>query len=439
MSIPTPRWGLLVTSALLLLLSAGLTLRLVADLQALQQAQIELAQVRDVRYGLFNAEVWVEQIAEILATRIDDFELDANNRPQLKRSLERLLDRLLVEVDQYLRWRNAGSDHWLGRLEGGLRQGVQDWLLDFKELRARVPVYADAILDELDHPEIRAEIAIALGNWLREASAATFAPTDRGAIAVIARRHGCADAETCSAHLQDLVAGLRQQSLSDGLTVLGLSAGLFALNLLAAARRRPPTDALPPARMVLLTIATLMLLAAGVTTPMIEVEARIAELRFELLGEPVVFTDQVLYFQSKSILDVVQVLLETGAVDMIVVAVLIALFSLTFPAAKVAAGFVYYYDLRGGRGHPLVYFFALRSGKWSMADVLVVAILMSYIGFSGLVRSQLAALIPVGTPVNVITTDGTALQFGFFLFLAFVLASLLLSTLLEWQVQRRGS
>lgn len=430
-------WALLLGSALLLVLSATLTLRLVADLQALQQAQIESAQLRDARYGLFNAEVWAEQIAAILAARIGDFELDATNRPQIKRALERVLDRLLVEVDQYLRWRNAGSDTWLGRLEGGLRQGVQDWLVDFDGLRARVPVYADAILDELDHPANRAEIAAALDDWLHEVSATTFAATDRGPIEAIARRHGCADASACSAYLAGLIHHLRQQSRQDGLLVLGLSAALFALNLLAAGWRRPGGVApLPPARMLLLTIATLLLLTAGVATPMIEVEARIAQLRFEFLGEAVVFTDQVLYFQSKSVLDVVWVLVQTGAADMILVAALIALFSLVFPAAKVVAGFVYYFDLRGLRDHPLIHFFALRAGKWSMADVMLVAILMSYIGFGGLVRGQLAALIPVGTPVNVMTTEGTALQFGFFLFLAFVLASLLLATLLEWQIRR---
>ena len=52
--------------------------------------------------------------------------------------------------------------------------------------------------------------------------------------------------------------------------------------------------------MALLTTATLVLLAVGVWTPMIEVDARIDSLRFQLLGSPITFTDQVLYFQSKA-------------------------------------------------------------------------------------------------------------------------------------------
>jgi hypothetical protein len=172
---------------------------------------------------------------------------------------------------------------------------------------------------------------------------------------------------------------------------------------------------------------------------MIEVEARIDELSLSLLGRPVVFSDQVLYFQSKSILDLVQVLAATGTADMLLVAVLVVLFSLIFPAAKIVAGALYYADYRRLRTHAAIRFFALRSGKWSMADVLVVALFMAYIGFDGMIASQLAELSGTEGRVAIITTNGTRLQLGFFLFLAFVIASLVLSSLLEARAPARGS
>ncbi|ESQ16284.1 MAG: hypothetical protein N838_26895, partial [Thiohalocapsa sp. PB-PSB1] len=140
-----------------------------------------------------------------------------------------------------------------------------------------------------------------------------------------------------------------------------------------------------------------------------------------------------------SILDVVSILAATGAADMLLVAVLITLFSLVFPSAKVIAGFLYYFDFRGLRNNRLISFFALRSGKWSMADVLVVAMLMAYVGFSGLIANQLSDISQASPSVDVITTNGTALQIGFFLFLAFVLASLVLSSMLEARLERRVS
>ena len=50
-------------------------------------------------------------------------------------------------------------------------------------------------------------------------------------------------------------------------------------------------------------LSLITLLAAGVTTPMIDMEATISQISFELLGHAINFENQVLYFQSKSILD----------------------------------------------------------------------------------------------------------------------------------------
>jgi uncharacterized membrane protein (DUF485 family) len=92
----------------------------------------------------------------------------------------------------------------------------------------------------------------------------------------------------------------------------------------------------------------------------------------------------------------------------------------------------------GLRANAVVGFFALRSAKWSMADVLVVAIFMAYIGFSGLIASQLSGIADAGSGVRVITTDGTALQIGFFMFLGFVIASLFVSAKLEARARRQS-
>jgi hypothetical protein len=448
-------------AAVLLMVAAAATSQLVMELRALQQLQLQRAELQDVKYGLLNAEVWVAQISTILAERIERFELTDQNRPQLKRNLERLLDRMLVEVEQVLRRRNAQGENWIDRLQGSLRQGVQDWLLDFDQLRARVPVYADAVLDELDRPETRQEIERQLRLAIEQASEATFTRVDRSMLQQIKRAHGCESIAICKGQLTELAHGYQTRARAHALWTLGSLGLLFVLAWLApnssaipsqtrlsqGARGRSDTTArrpsspcgqdgsrcreLTPELMLMLTAGTLILLAAGVMTPMIEVEARIDELSLSLLGSPVLFTDQVLYFQSKSILDLVQVLIATRAPDMILVAVLVVLFSLIFPAAKMLASLLYYSDMNGLRRHVLVQFFALRSGKWSMADVLVVAILMAYVGFDGLISSQLAGLAGAATQVELISTNGTSLQLGFFLFLAFVLASLALSTLLE--------
>jgi hypothetical protein len=418
--------------AALLVAAAFLAAQAILDSRRVQQIEIDLAELHDVRYGLLNAEVWVSRLSDLLARHIDDFELTDENRPALKRNIEIVLDRILVEVERYLRRRNASGDSFWERLGGAFRQGVQEFLVDFAELRAQVPTYADAILEELDRPETRAQLKAELLAALDSAAEATFTATDFSAFDAVLARHDCASATACEPGLRAEADALQARARSFSAGTLVAVGAMF----LVAWRERPH---LRPEVVAMLTAGTLVLLAGGVVTPMIDVEARISELRFEVLGEPIIFSDQVLYFQSKSILDVVAVLMETGAWDMILVAILITLFSLVFPSFKVLAGFAYYSDWQGLGAHPLVYFFALRSGKWSMADVLVVAMLMAYVGFSGLVENQLAAMAGSGRGLDVITTNGTALQLGFYLFLAFVLASLVLSALLEARSGKRVS
>ena len=72
----------------------------------------------------------------------------------------------------------------------------------------------------------------------------------------------------------------------------------------------------------------------------------------------------------------------------------------------------------------------IKSGKWSMADVMVVAIFMAYIGFNGIVGNQLDMLRESSESVEIFTTNGTRLLGGFYLFLSFCISSLVLSEIL---------
>jgi hypothetical protein len=66
-----------------------------------------------------------------------------------------------------------------------------------------------------------------------------------------------------------------------------------------------------------------------------------------------------------------------------------------------------------------------------MADVMVVAIFMSYIGFESILNAQLPHLSVKNDIVQTITTDASSMQIGFILFTTFVLYSMLLSEMLK--------
>jgi hypothetical protein len=251
--------------------------------------------------------------------------------------------------------------------------------------------------------------------------------------------YDCPDVQLCSERIQAAIAEAQPGIQARLGAVIGLVVLLFLVSLVGGSARRSVggtglsrhrdadlpwpdvlermSDRLDPLLLFALTGATLLLLVGGLATPMIEVDARITELSFQLLGEPVVFANQVLYFQTKSIFEVMQILFESGQADMLLVAVLLTLFSVIFPALKLMATYAYYYDVRygdrGARGTGTVRFFALRSGKWSMADVMVVAIFMAYIGFDALVANQLGSLRGASQAVAVLTTNGTSLEPGF--------------------------
>ena len=418
----------------MLALAVGLSVHLIVELNRVKQLKTDLADINNVRYGLMDARQWVTQIADVLERRILEFEVTESNRPQIRRAIEGALHQILDVVDAYLADRGrprAGEGFWdsVGR---ALQRGVQELVLDIDELRPQVPQFAELILTELAQPEARRALKNQLIGFLDQATDSAFSPVDRASLAARLRYYGCTDTGECSARLEGWIAQSREPLLLELIGLFLVVVTVFLLVLLPdRGRARTAGGArLDGLGLAVLTGATLMLLAGGLLTPMIEIDARIADFRMGLMGESIQFSNQVLYFQSKSVFDVVSLLVGTQAADMILVALLLVVFSVLFPLAKVLATFAYF---SGGRAasSPVVEFFALRSAKWSMADVFVISTFMAYIGFSGLVGSQLGALRRAARSVDIMTTDGTLLAPGFYLFLGFVIASLVVSTFLD--------
>ena len=183
--------------------------------------------------------------------------------------------------------------------------------------------------------------------------------------------------------------------------------------------------------LIILSGASLSLLVSGIVLPMLDIEAKINKLYFTLLDKPLTFTDQILFFKSKSIYDLVHLLIQSDETKMIFVGVLLTTFSVIFPILKLISTYLYFYIRNVIGDNPITRFFALRSTKWSMADVMVVSIFMAYLGLDGVVSSQLKILEAKSEPINVITTNGTELQVGFYLFLGFVITSFIMALLVE--------
>ncbi len=416
---------------LLMLASVALGASIMRDLRGMQQMRTAQAELENVQYGLLDAQAWVDSIRWILEKRIRSFDFGPENRAALLDSFSRMLDTLMREVDAYIREKNQEGSWWQ-RFQGGLKQGVQDMLVDFDDIRDKAPEYADAIMVELNKPEAREELIRFLSGALSDVSQSTFTKVDRTLIDAIQQRYGCAEVNFCRALLNAKASRLENRASLQVALLVSL-VGLMLLLIWRDQRAAVPGDATAWS-MGFLLVAVTVLMASGVVTPMLNVEARISELRMSLLGEELAFADQVLYFQSKSVVDIVLVMMQAGDAKSALVGVLVMTFSVVFPLAKLGAATVLLHAGRTVRGGGVLRFFALKSSKWSMADVMVVAIIMAYLGFDGLMESQLGKISQVPT-AEVLTTNGTELQLGFFLFFSFCMASLLTSTLLERRLQ----
>ena len=176
--------------------------------------------------------------------------------------------------------------------------------------------------------------------------------------------------------------------------------GVMLLGLLVALLFLPKEEAL-----AWMSLAALVMLSTGIAAPLLSVTIH-KEIAY--LG------DVVLSFESKSLLGSVKALFAKGEWA---VGGVIALFSLLLPYVKL----LFFLVVALGHRHAFVAKaeqFLRRLGKWSMLDVFVVAIVVSYLGSADAQTSR------------------ATLHIGIFFFLAYVLLSLVASLYAERLVRR---
>ncbi|HKG05938.1 MAG TPA: paraquat-inducible protein A, partial [Pedobacter sp.] len=162
-----------------------------------------------------------------------------------------------------------------------------------------------------------------------------------------------------------------------------------------------------------------------------EVDARIESLNFTLLGEKLAFTNQVLFFQSKSIVGIIQALIAQPKPDAVLVGILILLFVIILPVLRMIGKGIHIWGRDKYAENKVVRFLAFDLGKWDMADVMVVGIAMTYIGLNGILKSQLSNLNIQEELLSTVTQNNTTLQPGYFIFVGYVVYASILSLILK--------
>lgn len=383
-----------------------------SEKRALSEDLIELSKVK---YGLFSVDEWEELLSEIITKRINDFDLEDTNQDKMR---EKISGFLQVAIDEL----EVAYDE-----KKGLLQRVGASVFDvFGHMEEEIPTITEGILEFMNDPENRERIKEYFLQKMNEYSEATFSEMDYTLYDEILAEQGAETKEEAIVILKekvDTLATIRSY----------YSVFLFSVVILLFFGIAFTKDILR-IEYAFLTLICVILLMVGVLLPMINIDARISEMNFQLLGESIQFTDQVLYFKSKSILEVVTLMLSNSKVDVMLVGFLVLLFSVLFPFSKLLSSMLYLFSEKA-KNSKVLSFLVFKTAKWSMADVMVVAIFMAYIGFSGIISEQLADIEKIAINLDILTTNESSLQVGFFIFTSFAVLSLMVSHKLQYRLK----
>jgi hypothetical protein len=411
-------WRAIVTIPLLAA-AAWLTWSTVEGLRERRVVRTQLAEISHARYGVMNADRWVALLVPALDKRVDELDLAPASGASLRPMVESALYRLLDDVKAQMSAKPApGSPAAAGPM--ALMAGnpmIVNMIVG--ALKPHVPEYTTMVLKELGRPQSRTAVKNYIRGALAEGARSTFGAVDMRLYNQILKQHGCADGESCKQKIASEIRAMDDRIEWQWIGALLATALAFVIVMIG----RP---LLGRASAAALLLFTLVLLLGGLLTPMLEVEAKLSSIKLTLLGTPVAFTDQVLYFQSKSVFEVFRALVDTHRAEMWFVAGLVLLFCCVFPGLKLLASTAALFRPSLLARSRVVKFFALESSKWSMADVLALAIFMSFVAFNGLIGNTLGMIRETGADVT-IPTDSSKVLPGYYLFIGFCLASLFLS------------
>jgi hypothetical protein len=386
----------------------------------------DLAEINRVNYELFNVELWKKEALAIFEKKIKDFEISNTMYGFLDQQVQGYLNTM---YDRYI---ESGElvDLIVDEVEKGgkvpklflnvIKTNVVDQV-DQMDLRKQIPGLSKQVVDEIRANEelIKTYMQRELLRLVLEDSARDI--SDRRQL--IYDKYNKENLDGTEQYLTDQIA-TADQLISQ--KFMYLLVGIGGLLLLCVMLYNISVEWATGG----LTLVSTLLLVLGVTLPMIDIDARLDSFIFELLGEPISFDEQVIYFQSKSIVEVTKTLWDSGGADLKIVGALVLLFSVVFPFIKLtlSAGYLFMTSLKSSK---VVQNIIFHLGKWSMADVFVVAIFMAYIGMYGIITAQLGAIDNSRQGFVVETLNYSRLSLGAYFFTGYTILSIVVGIIIN--------
>ncbi len=401
------------------------------------QDSIKRSQIKDdygdlnsINYGILSVNVWKDAVTSIVTNQIEEFELTKDQDSLLQVQLTDIIRNLVDKADSAVRANDQG-------VKGTLRKWAVHTFVNTDKIKSEAPEFSRAIIHEVMKDKNKERMKKLAVSKLNEFAKQTYDPNDSLKIEAIYSKYDVALGDDINTVLLSKANKLENKNYREAFFILGI-VGIYLLLWFFVFKYNDLRKV-----MFFMSVAlAITVLLVGLTSAMIEIDARISKIDFVLLGQHIKFTDQVIFYRSKSILQLVHILLSTGKVDSIFVGILVLAFSILLPITKLISTEVYLFGKEKWRSNKVLHWLAFKSGKWSMADVMVVAIFMAYVGFNGILDDQMEILDVHSDSLTSVGTNHTSLQPGYILFITFVIFGLILSAILKRIIKmqaRRGA
>jgi hypothetical protein len=390
----------------------------------------DLAEINKINYGLFNLQVWKLEALKVFENRIAEFEISPKAYTQVEKELEKYLRNINRDyVENGKIFENIFA-------EAEKNEKVNKFILNMIKENApaqikalNIPKFIPSMAVELagelkkQEPQLRDIMRVELKKIIKDEDLNNYTDPRKKIFEKYGQNDILATNQILGKNINESQTIINQQVQ----WTYGILLAIFLVSWILIGYLGTV------ASLTMITIDSIILLILGVNLPMIDIEAVLNGFTINLLGTEVGFDRQYMYYQSKSIIDVTQTLIKGGGWDLKIVGWMVLCFSVIFPFIKlVLSGFYLYSErIRSNKWVQSIIFYL---GKWSMADVFVVALFMAYIGFYGIISSQLYSIANNKGGFAVETINNSGLAPGALFFTTYCILSIIVGILISKRV-----
>jgi hypothetical protein len=256
-----------------------------------KQVKEDYSLSNSVTFGLFSIDQWRDRVSEVLNHQVQGYHITAKQKKDLQAAVEKEMHTLIGKTVAEINKPQKG-------LGAKLKKMAFNALVDSTEIQAQVKPFAKTIVAKVSSPESQERLKSIAGSKVKQLTQQIYDSTSASNYVVtkyVYKKYKVADPITFNKRINERLATLKAMLINYVCVLLGCV--LAALLLWWALRKQVQ---LQTALFVFALLFAVVMLAVGTLVPVVEVDARIQSLDLQLMGEKVLFQNQVLFIKAKA-------------------------------------------------------------------------------------------------------------------------------------------